>query len=347
MIGDALEAAARDLLPADVWAYVSGGVGQEATLRDNRAAWGRWALRPHVMVDVSSISTATTVLGTPIPAPILVAPTAMHALAHPDAEHGTAIGAAAAGALYILSQAATTSLEDVAAAAPSGRRWMQLYVQRDRGRTKAICERAAASGYEALVVTVDSPVLMRRDRVSNASFDRPLPNLAPGDPAPDLFELVDGYDPALTAADIETLSSWAGGLPVIVKGIVRGDDARRVVDHGAAAVVVSNHGGRQLDGCIATADALPEVVDAVGADVEVLVDGGIRRGSDMLVALALGARAVLVGRPIVYALATGGAKGVAKVLSDLTDELWAAMGVAGVTDAQAVPRDLVVRRSGT
>jgi 4-hydroxymandelate oxidase len=341
MIGDELEEMARRVMADEVWRYVAGGVGDEVTLRDNRAAWRRRVLRPRLMVDVSEISTATTVLGTAIPTPIVVAPTAMHAMSHPDGELATARGAAAAGAIYVLSQAATTSLEDVAAAAPGGHRWMQLYVQSDRGRTRAVCERAAAAGYEALVVTVDSPVLMRRPGVANSAFVRPLPNLAPGDPSPDLFELVNGYDPALTERDIEAISSWAHGLPVVVKGIVRGDDARRVVDSGAAAVVVSNHGGRQLDGCIATADALPEVVEAVAGQVDVLVDGGVRRGTDVLVALALGARAVLVGRPLVFALATGGADAVTATLTELGDELWAAMGLAGVCDATRVPRDLI------
>ena len=330
------------------WAYLAGGSGDEVTVNDNVAAWRRWRLRPHVLRDVSEISTATTVLGQPVPLPVLVAPTAMHGWFHPDREVATARGAARAGTVYCLSQTSTTPLEEVAAAAPDGVRWMQLYVQRDRGLTKAVCERAAAAGYRALVVTVDSPVLSRRSRlVDRSSFATPmglgLPNLAPGVEHPDLFEVVEGYDPAVMPDDLAVFSDWAGGLPVLVKGIVRGDDARAAMAGGAAGVVVSNHGGRQLDTCVATADALPEVVEAVGGAGEVYVDGGVRRGIDVLKALAIGARAVLVGRPVIYGLTAAGADGVAEVLEVLGDELRTAMGLSGLTDARAIPRDLVAR----
>jgi 4-hydroxymandelate oxidase len=330
------------------WAYLAGGSGDEVTVNDNVAAWRRWRLRPHMLRDVSEITTATTVLGLPVPSPVLVAPTAMHGWFHPERELATARGAARAGAVYCVSQTATTALEDIAAAAPDGRRWMQLYVQRDRGLTKSVCERAAAAGYRALVVTVDSPVLSRRSRlVDRSTFGVPngltLPNLAPGDPSPDLFAVVEGYDPAVRPDDVTTFSDWAGGLPVLVKGVVRGDDARLAMAAGAAGIVVSNHGGRQLDTCVATADALAEVVDAVGEAGEVYVDGGVRRGLDVLKALALGARAVLVGRPVIYGLIAAGADGVADVLEVLGDELRTAMGLSGLTDAAAVPRDLVTR----
>jgi 4-hydroxymandelate oxidase len=341
------ESAARTVADPVAWAYLAGGAGDEVTVADNVAAWRRWRLRPHMLRDVSAISTATTVLGRSVPAPVLVAPTAMHGLFHPEREVATATGAAAAGTVYVLSQAATTSLEDVAAAAPTGLRWMQLYVQRDRGRTRAVCERAAAAGYRALVVTVDSPVITRRTRlIERSTFGVPagmgLPNLAPGVEAPDLFELVEGYDPTVVVDDLATFSEWAGGLPVLVKGVVRGDDARACVDAGAAGVVVSNHGGRQLDTCVATADGLPEVVEAIAGAGEVYVDGGIRRGVDVLKALALGARAVLVGRPVIWGLVAGGAHGVRDVLEELTEELRTAMGLAGAADVAAIPRDLVV-----
>ena len=344
----AYEAAAREHADPVAWAYLIGGSGDEVTVNDNVAAWRRWRLRPHMLRDVSEISTATTVLGHPVAAPVLVAPTAMHGWFHPERELATARGAARAGAVYCVSQTSTTALEDIAAAAPDGVRWMQLYVQRDRGVTRSVCERAAAAGYRALVVTVDSPVLSRRTRmIDRSTFGVPpgsgLPNLAPGVEAPDLFAVVEGYDPAVTPGDLASFSEWAGGLPVLVKGIVRGDDARACVDAGAAGVVVSNHGGRQLDTCVATADALPDVVEAVGDAAEVYVDGGIRRGIDVLKALALGARAVLVGRPVIYGLVAAGADGAADVLAVLAEELRTAMGLSGLTDASAVPRDLVVR----
>jgi 4-hydroxymandelate oxidase len=344
----AYEAAARETADPIAWAYLVGGSGDEVTVQDNVAAWRRWRLRPHMLRDVSEISTATTVLGQPVPAPVLVAPTAMHGWFHPERELATARGAARAGAVYCLSQTSTTALEDVAAAAPDGVRWMQLYVQRDRGLTKAVCQRAAAAGYRALVVTVDSPVLSRRTRlIDRSTFGVPaglgLPNLAPGVDRPDLFAVVEGYDPAVVPDDVATFREWAGGLPVLVKGIVRGDDARECVAAGAAGVVVSNHGGRQLDTCVATADALAEVAEAVGDRGEVYVDGGIRRGTDVLKALALGARAVLVGRPVIYGLAAAGADGVADVLAVLGEELRTAMGLSGLPDASAVPRDLVAR----
>jgi 4-hydroxymandelate oxidase len=356
----AWEAAGRAAIDPVAWAYVAGGVGDECTVTDNVAAWRRMRLRPHMLRDVSSVSTATTVLGTAVPSPILVAPTAMHLLVHPEAERATARGAAAADAVYVLSQAASTALEDVAAAAPDGRRWMQLYVQRDRGRTQAICERAAAAGFGALVVTVDSPVITSRRSVvrptlgaTDAQIARtgalpivPLPNLDPGVAEPDLFALVEGYDSTLRFDDLALLREWAGGLPLLVKGIVRGDDAARCIRAGANGIVVSNHGGRQLDTCVATADALAEVVDAVRAtgdgQAEVYVDGGIRRGVDVLKALALGARAVLVGRPVVWSLGASGAEGVTELLLGLRDELATAMGLSGLTDVHTIPRDLVV-----
>jgi 4-hydroxymandelate oxidase len=344
----ALEEAARAAADPLAWAYMAGGAGDEITVAENLAAWRRWRLRPHMLRDVSFVSTQTEVLGTTVPFPILVAPTAMHGLFCPDREIATAMGAARAGALYVVSQVATTSLEDIAAAAPDGHRWMQFYVQRDRGATRAVCERAADAGYRALVVTVDSPVIMRRTRqVDRGTFGVPagmqLPNLAPGVDSPDLFTLVEGYDPTLRPEDLATLSEWAGGLPVLAKGIVRGDDAAACVEAGVAGIIVSNHGGRQLDTCVATGDALTEIVEAVDGRAEVFVDGGIRRGIDVLKALALGATAVLVGRPVVWGLAAGGADGVCEVLTTIADELRTAMGLSGVTDVRAVARDLVTR----
>ena len=337
--------------------YFRGGADDELTVADNVAAWTRLRLRPHVLRDVSRVSTATTVLGTPVRTPVLVAPTAYHQLAGPDGEAGTAVGAAQAGTVMILSTFATQTLEEVAAAAPASPRWFQLYVYRDRVFTSDLVARAVAAGYRALVLTVDLPVLGNRIRDERNAFALPAPLmlahspdylLRPDPTAPpavagsELAAHVRGVvDPALTFDDIGWLREISG-LPVVVKGVLRGDDAAAAVDAGAAAVVVSNHGGRQLDGAVATADALPEVVDAVGGAAEVYVDGGIRRGTDVLRALALGARAVLVGRPVVYGLAAAGPDGVRDVLSSLTVELARAMALCGVTGPDAVDRDLLV-----
>jgi 4-hydroxymandelate oxidase len=342
-----LERAAQAVTDSVAFAYVAGGAGAEISLRENVEAWNRRRLRPHMLRDVSSISTEVTLFGTTLDSPVLVAPTAMHGLVCPDRELATAAGAARAGAAYVVSQVATTSLEDIAAIAPDATRWMQLYVQSDRSLTRAVCGRAAAAGYKAFVVTVDSPVTMRRSRdVNRTTFGVPqamaLPNLAPGVESPDLFEIVENYDSTLTFDDIAQISEWGNGLPVLIKGIVRGDDARECMRAGAAGIVVSNHGGRQLDTCIATADALEEVVDAVGDAGPVLVDGGIRSGVDVIKALALGATAVLVGRPVVWGLATGGADGVHDVLRAFNDDLRTSMGLSGLTDVTAVPRDIVV-----
>ena len=340
------EAAAQARLEPVWFDYLQGGAGEERTVRDNRDEWGRWSLRPHYLRDVRGTSAATTLLGTPSPAPVVVAPTAMHRLFHPDGELATAVGAAAAGMIYTVSMAAMTSLEDIAATAPGASRWMQVYMFADRGITQACCERAAAAGYAALVLTIDSPVTARNLRNERNGFNVPagltLPNLAPPDAHDlDIWGIVGAYDPAVTPDDIAIVSAWGGGLPVVVKGLVRGDDARRAVDAGAAAVAVSNHGGRQLDTCIATARALPEVVDAVAGDAEVYVDGGVRAGIDVVKALALGARAVLVGRPVIWGLATDGAAGVESVLRELTDDTARALALCGVTSPHDVTRDLL------
>jgi 4-hydroxymandelate oxidase len=328
------------------YGYIAGGAGDELTVAENVAAWRRFRLRPHMLRDVSSISTATTVLGTPVAGPILVAPTAMHGLVCEQRELATARAAQRCGTVHVLSQAVTTSLEDVAATDPGAPRWMQVAVQRDRGITRDVCARAGAHGYRAIVVTVDSPVLMRRTRFEQASFNVPagmgLPNLVPAaGVTPDLYEVVLGFDPTLTFDDLPLLAEWSGGLPVGVKGIVRGDDAARCVDAGAAAILVSNHGGRQVDTCVSTASVLAEVVEAVDGRAEVYVDGGIRRGHDVLKALALGARAVLVGRSVVWGLALGGEDGVVEVLTMLRDELETTLGLCGLTSVHDVPADLL------
>lgn len=326
-----------------VSAYVAAAAGDSATA--NEAAWARLRLRPRMLRDVSAVSTAVTVLDQPLTAPIMVAPTAMHRLVCDGGELATARGAADAGALYVVSMAATVAIAEIATAVPAGHRWMQVYVRRDRGLTRRACETAAAAGCSAMVLTVDAPV-QRSARPPGGPLNGtlPLPNLAPGEDAPDVFDVADDYAPDLTFDDLATIRGWTG-LPLVVKGVVRGDDAVRCLDAGADAIAVSNHGGRQVAGCVATADALADVVAAVGGRAEVYVDGGIRSGSDVLRALALGARAVLIGRPVVWGLAVDGAAGVTGVLDALRTDLERTMGLCGVTDATDVPRDLVAASS--
>jgi 4-hydroxymandelate oxidase len=352
-----LEEAARDLLPVAAYDYFAGGCDDEATLRDNVAAWQRVRLRPHVLRDVRTVDTATTVLGTPVALPVLVAPVGYQAMAHEGGEVAAAQGTAAAGSLYIASTVATMRLEDIAEV--GGPRWMQVYVQKDRTATEAMVRRAAAAGYTALVFTVDLPVLGRRRRDERNSFTL-RPGLTMANFALDMPAAAAGQsgiaaqvgrdmDPNLTPDDIGWLQD-VSGLPVIVKGVLRGDDAQRAVDAGAAGVVVSNHGGRQLDTAISGADALPEVVAAVARSsdptAEVYVDGGIRGGTDVLKALAMGARAVLVGRPMIWGLATGGAEGVRAVLAELQTELANAMALCGAPTVRELTPDLLVPSAG-
>lgn len=342
-----LEEAARVRLPRWIFDYVAAGAGRETTTTANVAAWEALELWPQVLRDVSAVSTQTTVLGRPVSMPALVAPTAMHRLLCQEGELATARAAAAAGTVYVLSMSATTSLEDVATAAPESRRWLQLYMQTDRGLTRELCRRAADAGYEALCVTVDSPVVTRLPRLDGGVFavppDLPLPNLDVGSPGGGngrLAGLVAGFDAAVTFDDLGLFREWSG-LPVVVKGVVRGDDARRCIAAGASAVSVSNHGGRQLDTCVPTARALPWVAEAVEGRGEVYVDGGIRRGVDVVKALALGARAVLVGRPVVWGLAVGGEQGAYEVLDELRQQVERAFAQCGVCAPADVARELV------
>jgi 4-hydroxymandelate oxidase len=347
---DELEAAARERLERGVYDYVAGGADAELTVADNLAAWSRLRLRPRVLRDVAAVSTATSVLGVEVPTPVMVAPMAYHRMAHPDGEAASAAGAAAAGAVYVLSTQATMSVEEVAAAAPDAVRWFQVYVVRDRGWTIELVVRAAEAGYRALMLTVDVPLLGNRLRDLRNQFRLPT-GLRPANAPPtaafrqreldvDVLAQAGQFDPSLTPDTIAWLADRSG-LPVLVKGILRGDDAVACLDAGAAGVVVSNHGGRQLDTAVATADALPEVVGAVGDRAEVYVDGGIRRGTDVLKALALGARAVLVGRPVFWGLATGGSGGVRRVLDGLAGELQLAMALCGAAAVDDLSRDLI------
>lgn len=347
-----IEAGAKERLTPLAYEYYFGGSNDEVTVRENRAAFERLAIRYRVLVDVSKRTTNTTVLGTPIDFPVLVAPTAFQRLACDDGELATARAASAAGTIMILSTAATTTIEDVAAV--GGRQWFQLYVYADRSLTKALVERAEACGMSAIVLTVDAPVLGRRERDLRNRFHLPngitLANVPSSGSVPMptghgesglANHFASGIDAGLTWKDIEWLRSLTK-LPVLIKGIVRGDDAARAVEHGASAIIVSNHGGRQLDTAISTIRALPEVVDAVQGRIEVLLDGGVRRGTDVIKAIALGARAVLVGRPVVWGLAADGEQGARRVLELLRAEVDLAMALCGCPSVSDITRDLVV-----
>jgi isopentenyl diphosphate isomerase/L-lactate dehydrogenase-like FMN-dependent dehydrogenase len=322
-----LESLVADQLDAGPLGYFAGGAADERTLADNEAAFARRQLLPRVMVDVSEVSTQTSVLGTELSMPVIVAPVALQRMAHADGEPGMARAAAAAGTLMCVSTLATATAREVAEAAPDAPRWFQLYVLRDRGVTHALVDEAVACGYRALVVTVDAPRAGRRERDLRTGFavppgiDMPGVTAAAGHsdgltPA-EFFSLV---DPSLTWKDLEALVD-AVDLPVLVKGVHAAADARLAIQHGAAGVVVSNHGGRQLDGVPAGIDLLEDVVQEVAGEIEVLVDGGVRRGSDVLKALALGARAVMVGRPLLWGLAWDGEAGARWVLETLRAEL--------------------------
>ncbi len=335
-----LEADAATTLDPVVSGYIGGGAGDSPA--NNVSAWGRLRIRPRMLRDVSNISTSTDLLGRPATAPIVVAPTAMHRLACPDGELATARAAAKAGVVYVVSMAATTSIEDIAREAPTGARWMQAYVRRDRGLARASLERAAACGCEAVVLTVDSPGNPSVRPQPGQSLNRglPLPNLAPAEDAPDVLAVAGDYAADLTFADLSEIRAWTG-LPLVVKGILRGDDAARCMDEGADAIAVSNHGGRQVPGCIPPAEALPDVVEAVAGRGQVYVDGGVRNGADVLRALALGATAVMVGRPIVWGLAIDGEAGASAVLGQLRADLERTMALCGVPGITAISPDLV------
>ncbi len=339
------ERVAGERLDAGPLGYFAGGAGDERTLRENVEAYGRWRLRYRVLVDVAETTTSASVLGADVSMPVLVAPVAFQALAHPDGEAGMARAAAAAGTVMCLSSIATARPSEVAAAAPDGRRWFQLYCFRDRSITQALLDEAVDSGFEAVLLTVDAPRAGRRERDLRSGFrvDATAPAIAAAcgtdaelTPA-EIFALVDD---ALTWDDLEAVAAGCE-LPVLVKGVVRGDDAELALEHGAAGVVVSNHGGRQLDGSPPTVDALAEVADAIGGRAEVLVDGGIRRGTDVAVALALGASAVLVGRPALWGLAVDGEVGARSVLEILRSELELALTLLGCPSPAAVKRDHV------
>lgn len=351
------EELARKQLPQMVFDYYFGGSEDEVTVRENRLGWQRWRLRPRVLVDVGTRDLTTTVLSRPTSLPVLLAPCAFNAMAHPEGELAVARAAAAAGVVQIVSTAGTFSLEEVAAAAPGGTRWFQLYCYRDRGVTKWLVERAVAAGYRALCLTVDAPLVGRRERDTRNCFGLPpgmtwknlervgLDRMDAGEAGSALERYISEiWDASLTWDAIGWLRGLSS-LPLVIKGILTAEDARRAVDHGASAVIVSNHGGRQLDGVLSTSEALSDVVDAVDGKAEVLVDGGIRRGSDILKALGLGARAVLVGRPYLWALAVSGQAGVEHLIDILRSELDLDMALAGRPTIASIDRSLVCHAS--
>ena len=332
------EAAFREALPEGTLAYYAGAAADEITLGRNVEAWRELVLRPRVMVDVSNRDPSVELFDRRYGLPIAVAPTAYHRLAHPDGEEATARGAVAAGCPYTLSTLATSRPAPVGEAAPDGPKWFQVYVFRDRAVTRDLVAEAEETGFEALLLTVDLPVLGRRDREVGTGFvvgqaeGVPGVHAAGGEGEISMQDTADLIDPSLTWDDVGELAG-STDLPVLVKGVLRGDDARLAVESGAAGVVVANHGGRQLDTIQATAEALVEVVESIGGEASVMVDGGIRRGTDVAKALILGADFVLVGRPILWGLATGGAEGVEAVLSMLADEFDRALALLGVPRA--------------
>ncbi|WP_019631120.1 lactate 2-monooxygenase [Actinomadura atramentaria] len=358
-----LEDAARAVLSADAFGYVAGSAGSESTARANRAAFERWRIVPRMLRDVSARDLSVEVFGQRMPAPVLLAPLGVQSIFHPDGELATARAAASVGVTSVLSTASSFAMEDVAEAAGDGPRWYQLYWPKDRELAASFLERAKAAGYTALVVTLDTFTLAWRPRdldraylpflrgigVANY-FSDPVFQRAVGGPVTDenrptaLLHWVANFgNPALTWDDLAFLREhWDG--PIALKGIQHPDDARRAADAGMDGVIVSNHGGRQVDGAVASLDALPPIADAVGDRLTVLFDSGVRTGSDVLKALALGAKAVLVGRPFAYGLALGGEAGVRHVLRCLLADLELNLALAGLTgpgdatlDALAAP----------
>jgi 4-hydroxymandelate oxidase len=351
-VGD-YESLARERMEPVNWEYIQGGSGEEQTLRANRAAFERVFFQPRVLVDVSRCDLSTRLLGTPVSLPVGVAPMAYHRLAHPEGEVATARAAGAVGALMVVSTFSSRKLEEVAQAA-QGPLWFQVYCFRRREVTEALVRRAEAAGYRALVLTVDTPRLVRRERDVRNGFSLPahvraenfgeelaaaLPARQPGASA-GATPARETIDPSLTWESLAWLRSLTR-LPLVLKGVMAGEDAARAAALGIEGIIVSNHGGRQLDGVLPALDALPEIVRAVAGCCEVLMDGGVRRGTDVLKALALGARAVLVGRPLLWGLVVAGPEGAEHVLSLLRDELELAMALAGRPTLEQIDSSLV------
>ena len=329
---DDYEAPARDRLPADVYDFIAGGAGEEWTLRENLRAFQRWMIRPRFLRAATTADLSTDVVGTRVSMPILVAPWAYQRMVHDDGELATARAAASAGTIMVVSSTASQILDKVALASESPK-WWQLYLSTDRGFSSEMLEQVVAAGYAAICWTVDLPAFGLRHRDTRNAFDIPA----------ELLDARYDYDPDITWDDVAWIRERTPGLPLLVKGILTAEDARLAADHGVDGIVVSNHGGRQLDRSPAAIDALPEVVDAVAGKAPVLVDGGVRRGVDVFVALALGASAVLVGRPAAWGLTVAGEEGVADVLRILWEELANTMALAGCRSVAEISRDLIAR----
>ena len=348
------EALARARLDPGAYDYFAGGSGDERTLAMNVSAFDHWVLRPRVLVDARQVDTSTAVLGQPLTAPIMLAPAAFHRLAHADGERATARAAAALGTVFVLSTVASTSIEETAAAADAPL-WFQLYVYKDPEITRDMVRRAEKSGYRALVLTVDTPRLGRRERDTRNRFALP-DGIEPANftamhhlvaaralregHSPFAAQVSELFDPSLDWDKVAWLKSITR-LPLLLKGVMTPEDAKLAVQAGVAGIIVSNHGGRQLDGAEATIVALPRVSEAVAGAIPVMMDGGIRRGVHVLTALALGAQAVFIGRPYLWGLALGGEQGVRDVFELLRSELELAMALSGRTTIGAIDRTLV------
>lgn len=334
------EPIARTVMSEAAYNFVSGAAGSGGAQVANREAYRRWVFRPRVLVDVHEIDISTTILGQTIDLPVVFAPSALHKLAHPEGEVATARAAEQLGTLMIVSTSASLTVEEIAPHV--SRRWFQLYWFTDREFTRDLVQHAEAAGYQALCLTVDTPVAAWREHEARLPV---LPH--PGVEAamiPDVDNLVG--ESSLTWDSLDWLRSITK-LPVITKGVMTAEDARLAVDHGVPAIMVSNHGGRQLDSSMATLDALPEIADAVGGRIEILMDGGIRRGTDVLKALALGANAVMIGRPVFWGLGTGGTAGLVRLMELIRGELVSAMGHTGVTSIAGVTRAVVAPNPAT
>ena len=344
-----LEAAAAQKLPPSAWAYVQGGAGEERTLRANREAFQRMTLQPRAFEGRGEIDLRVRLLGRSVSAPFFIAPMAYQGTIHPEGESGVARAAAEAGILAVFSTLSTDPIETIGGASGDGPRWFQLYHQPEDVMDRQLIQRAERSGCTAVVLTADTPMLGVRDRQARGGFaiDASVPvGNGPGivPPARGPVRVGETYRPAAdTAPTWETLDRVreCTRLPIVVKGILGAEEARRCVDYGASAILVSNHGGRQLDGAPASLEVLPSIIDAVGTRAEVYLDGGVRRASDILVALALGAKAVGVGRPVLWALAVGGRAGVAEYLALLRDELIVAMALTGRRSVTEVDRSIL------
>ena len=346
------EAAAGEILPKLAYDYYRSGANDEITLHENHTAYERIKLKPRVLRDISKRDLTTTILGQTASMPILVAPTAFHCLAHPEGEVATARAAGKADTIMMLSTLSTSSIEDVMSEA-TGLVWFQLYVYKDRDATLSLVQRAEAAGCKAIALTVDAQVWGRRERDIKNRFRLPkdlsIKNLMPTGKEQFPKEQAGSglaayvtwqFDQTLCWKDVEWLCAKAK-VPVLLKGVLHPEDARLAIDHGAAGVIVSNHGARQLDTVPATIEALPEIVEAVDGKIEVLVDGGIRRGTDVVKAIALGAKAVGVGRPVIWGLAVDGEQGAARVLSILRKDFELAMRLCGCTTVEEITKALV------